>query len=79
MVVDVPGVSVNHAQLRWTGSGWEVRDLMSSNGTWLDGRLLPLGSHPVVSGQVRFFARDPKMAHVAVYRAAEVQQNLGNW
>lgn len=31
-------VSRMHAQLRHTGTGWSLRDLGSSNGTWVNGR-----------------------------------------
>ncbi|MDT0381278.1 DUF1707 and FHA domain-containing protein [Streptomyces sp. DSM 42041] len=31
-------VSRAHAQLRHTGAGWSLRDLGSSNGTWVNGR-----------------------------------------
>ncbi len=33
-----PYVSAVHAVLRWTGQGWELRDLNSRNGTYLDGQ-----------------------------------------
>jgi hypothetical protein len=33
-----PHVSGVHALLRWTGGQWELRDLNSRNGTYLDGR-----------------------------------------
>ncbi len=36
-------VSGEHATLSWTGSSWEVRDLGSSNGTWLGERQLGRG------------------------------------
>jgi hypothetical protein len=36
-------VSAEHASLRWTGSGWELRDLDSRNGTFVDGRRLDSG------------------------------------
>lgn len=36
-------VSGEHAVLTWDGSTWTVRDLGSTNGTWLDGRRLPTG------------------------------------
>jgi pSer/pThr/pTyr-binding forkhead associated (FHA) protein len=32
-----PKVSSAHARLRWTGAGWELRDLGSTNGTFVDG------------------------------------------
>ncbi|MEO1336418.1 MAG: FHA domain-containing protein, partial [Myxococcota bacterium] len=31
-------VSSEHAKLVWTGSKWQVRDLGSRNGTFVDGR-----------------------------------------
>jgi hypothetical protein len=36
-------VSSHHAELRWTGSHWELRDLDSRNGTTLNGRRLAAG------------------------------------
>jgi hypothetical protein len=52
-------VSRHHARLRRTREGWDVLDLGSTNGTWLNGRLvssavaqpgdvLSLADHPVV-------------------------------
>ena len=38
-----PGVSAIHASLRWSAEGWELRDLGSRNGTWLNGRRLGPG------------------------------------
>lgn len=38
-----PWVSSQHAALRWSGSGWELRDLGSRNGTWLRGRVIEAG------------------------------------
>ncbi len=44
-------VSAVHAVFRWTGGGWELRDLNSRNGTYLDGqRIQPAGSLPVKLG-----------------------------
>lgn len=40
---DLPFVSAQHATLRWTGGGWELRDLGSVNGTFLDGEPLTAG------------------------------------
>lgn len=41
-----PAVSERHAELKWTGCRWELRDLGSSNGTTLNGTLLqPKGVH----------------------------------
>lgn len=36
-----PAVSSQHAAIRWSGTGWQVHDLGSRNGTWLEGRRLP--------------------------------------
>jgi hypothetical protein len=41
--LDDPGVSAEHASIFWTGDRWEVRDLGSSNGTFVDGKLLSPG------------------------------------
>lgn len=41
--IDEPAVSGQHALLRWTGERWELRDLGSRNGTWLDDRRLAPG------------------------------------
>jgi len=35
--LDVAYVSAQHAAIRWTGEHWEVRDLGSRNGTFIDG------------------------------------------
>lgn len=40
---DRPRVSGQHAVVRWTGVNWTVRDLGSTNGTWLDGVRLAAG------------------------------------
>jgi hypothetical protein len=40
--IDNPRVSWDHASVRWVGDHWELRDLGSTNGTWVDrGRLVP--------------------------------------
>jgi hypothetical protein len=41
---DLPSVSLHHATVRWTGSGeWQVEDLNSRNGTFVDGERLTPG------------------------------------
>jgi hypothetical protein len=44
-------VSALHAQIVWDGGGWQVRDLGSRNGTYVDGRRLG-------AGQVAALAKD---------------------
>jgi hypothetical protein len=47
-------VSRFHAQLSASGAGWSLRDLGSSNGTWVNGRRVT-GKTPVrVGDQIRF-------------------------
>jgi hypothetical protein len=52
--------SGHHAELRWTGSSWELRDLDSRNGTFLDGALLGKGQrHQLRQGVLLAFG-DPE-------------------
>lgn len=45
-------VSAHHAELRWSGSGYEVVDLASTNGTWVGGRRLsPRDRAPLALGE----------------------------
>lgn len=49
--IDDLRVSGEHASLRWTGRGWEIRDLGSRNGTFVDGvRLAPGEDRPLPAG-----------------------------
>lgn len=41
--IEDPSVSQQHASLRWRGDRWELRDLGSRNGTWVDGARLEAG------------------------------------
>jgi hypothetical protein len=51
-------VSGEHALLRWTGSVWEVQDLHSRNGTFVDGRRLSPGERAaLIAGMVLGFGR----------------------
>ena len=45
------GLSRQHAVIRWTEHGYEILDLGSANGTWLnDERLVPQKYYPLPSG-----------------------------
>lgn len=53
-----PEVSGEHALVRWTGGVWEVQDLHSRNGTFVDGRRLAPGERTVMnSGAMLGFGR----------------------
>ena len=43
LCLDDRRVSGEHATIRWTGHQWEIRDLGSRNGTFVDGRRLASG------------------------------------
>lgn len=43
-------VSMHHARLRWHGGQWEVKDLASENGTWVNGARLGPGWRPLLRG-----------------------------
>jgi hypothetical protein len=54
-----PYVSARHATLRWDGERWEVKDLGSRNGTFLNGTRLSVGtSHRVVCGSELAFGNE---------------------
>ena len=60
------GVSRRHAIIRRTGRGYEVLDLGSVNGTWLnEERLVPHKSYPLASGS---HLRLSRMRLVVLYR-----------
>ena len=53
-----PTVSGEHASLRWVGNAWEIQDLGSRNGTWVDGRQLAPNERAGLSlGSVLGFGR----------------------
>ena len=55
MCVKDPSVSQKHAELVWTGAAWELTDLGSSNGTFVNGKELQEGG--ACSGSRAMFAR----------------------
>ena len=51
--IDQPYVSAQHATLRWNGEGWELKDLGSRNGTYLDGQRIVAGQEYPVRKSVK--------------------------
>ncbi len=51
--VTARAVSGEHAVFRWTGEGWELRDLGSRNCTWVDERKLESGGRTTVQAGAR--------------------------
>ena len=59
LCLDRPEVSGEHAVLRWTGSAWEIKDLSSRNGVFVDGQRLAGGDRATVTAGARLgFGRD---------------------
>lgn len=55
-------VSWRHASLRWNGSAWELQDLGSLNGTFVDGRRIDAGKRVLLrtGDRVRFGEENPQ-------------------
>lgn len=51
--LDDESVSWRHASLRWSGQAWELQDLGSTNGTFLDGQRLAQGGRALLRVGVR--------------------------
>jgi pSer/pThr/pTyr-binding forkhead associated (FHA) protein len=57
--LDEPEVSGEHAVLRWTGACWDIKDLHSRNGVYVDGRRLEPGVPAVLApGSALGFGRE---------------------
>ncbi len=52
--IDNPRISGEHASVHWVGTRWELRDLGSRNGTFLDGRRLGAGERRPLPGGASF-------------------------
>lgn len=65
--LSAPLASGEHATLWWSGLRWELRDLGSRNGTFLDGRrLAPGSSYPLSTGACLGFGNaEPELELVA--------------
>jgi hypothetical protein len=58
LTLNEPYVSSVHAELRWTGEKWDLKDLGSRNGTYLDGRRIePSVTHKIARGSKIAFGR----------------------
>lgn len=55
-----PHVSHEHATILWTGEHWEVKDLGSRNGTFLNGTRLDVGRAHVLRAGARLAFGDPE-------------------
>lgn len=66
------GLSRRHAMIKRTDSGYEIIDLSSTNGTWLnDERLVPYTAYPLASGARLRLSR---IRLVAYYRMPEEKE-----
>lgn len=66
LCIDDLQVSGLHAELRWTGTMWEIRDLNSVNGTWVDGRKLePKEQIPLPAGSTIAFGETADLYELA--------------
>ncbi|MCK6551558.1 FHA domain-containing protein [Myxococcota bacterium] len=59
-------VSLEHATVRWSGDAWEVRDLGSRNGTFVDGKPITPGQAVVIDVGARLAFGDPDEAWLVV-------------
>jgi hypothetical protein len=64
--VDDLRASAEHAVISWTGEHWEVRDLGSLNGTWLDGRRLTAGERVMIGRDATLGLGAPDAAWILV-------------
>ena len=72
-----PDISSVHAQVRWTGYGWEVRDLASHNGTWVDDQKLLQSEYLPLSIGTRIGFGRPDVAFTLVDDSAPVAHAVG--
>jgi len=64
--LDDPRVSGEHARLSWTGRHWEIRDLGSRNGTWVDGKRLEPGQQAKLYEGIKLGFADPGCSWVLI-------------
>lgn len=62
LLLDERRVSGQHASIRWTGDAWEIKDLGSRNGTFVNGERLQSGQeHRLYQGAVLSFGIPEKL------------------
>ncbi len=79
LVLGARDVSSQHAVVQWTGCLWELQDLSSRNGTYLDDRRLGAGERvPLRAGAVLRFARADVWALVDIDPPIPLAMNLSD-
>lgn len=66
LVLDSDVASRRHAAIRWTGQAWEIHDLGSLNGTFIDGERLAVGDRVTIGlgAKIRFGEGDEEWAMI---------------
>jgi pSer/pThr/pTyr-binding forkhead associated (FHA) protein len=72
LVIDQQYVSADHASIQWNGSHWEIRDLASSNGTFVDGERVGSGKRVPLTRGARLGFGGPDAQLVLVDASAPV-------
>ena len=72
VVLDERFASSEHAKLTWTGTGWTIRDLGSSNGTFVNGERLGVGAPSAVEVDAQIGFGDPTPGWVILDASAPV-------
>lgn len=79
IVIDRPGVSRYHAEIRLDGGQYLVADLGSTNGTWLNGQRLG-GPHPIQHGDILSLPAQPTLhmffEHLKMTKAVVLEDPL---
>ncbi len=70
LILDDPSVSRRHAEIRRTGEAWAVRDLESTNGTYINGTRVAAGDHPLSARDIVQFG---KVAFLAEFTETPVE------
>lgn len=71
IVIDDPEISRQHARLTLTDSGYQVQDLGSTNGTYVDGKRLAGETVALRNGQLLMTGSNVTMAYEVISTAAD--------